>query len=66
MSPVGGTAMFDDKGLVGVTAGFASEFGLSGSYAQTGAWSLNDFGAKLGASIFDRFHKNQNDSNRCH
>jgi len=47
----GGTAMFDDTGLVGVTVGPSSEIGFSASYARTGAWSASEFFGWL----FDRY-----------
>jgi len=47
---VGGTAMFDDHGWVGFTAGPSAQVGLSGSYARTGAWSSREFFA----DFFDR------------
>ena len=53
---VGGTAMFDQSGLVGFTAGPSADIGASASYAQTGAAGLGDFGRWLGGWLYDKLH----------
>ncbi|MDQ1811682.1 RHS repeat-associated core domain-containing protein [Massilia sp. CCM 9210] len=59
VAPVGGTVMFDaDGNVIGVTAGPAVGFGLSATYANTGAWGLSDIGGWIGRSIYDRFNRN--------
>ena len=58
IAPVGGTLMYDRDGLVGGVIGPTSEFGLSGSYADTGAVGLSDIGRWLGGWLFNKFGKN--------
>jgi len=55
MTPVGGTLMYDNTGLVGGVVGPAAEEGASGSYARTGAFGLSDIGTWIGGKLFNIF-----------
>lgn len=60
VAPLGGTISFSPDGkFVGATVGPSSEWGLSGSYAKSGAIGLSDLGHWLGGKIFDRFGKSR-------
>jgi len=57
VSPVGGTVMLDENGKpIGFTVGPAEQFGGSITYADTGAFSLGEFGSKIGGWLYDHTH----------
>lgn len=60
ITPVGGTLMFDENFQpVGFMVGAVEEFGLSLTYAETGATGTHDLGSWLGGWIFDKTHPSQ-------